>query len=821
MESVMTATKAAEAAHHRLGARHIKKVAVLGSGVMGSRIACHFANIGLQVVLLDIVPRDLTPAEQVKGLTLQHPQVRNRIVNDALQFALKSNPSPIYLKEFAARITTGNFDDNLHLIKDCDWVIEAVVERLDIKQSLFERVEKYRKPGTLITSNTSGIPIGLLAEGRSPDFQRHFCGTHFFNPPRYLKLLEVIPSEHTDPQIVDFFMHYGDLFLGKTTVLCKDTPAFIANRIGVFSIMAIFHVMQEMGLSVEEVDALTGPLTGRPSSATFRTCDVVGIDTLVKVAQGVHDNCPDDESRSLFAIPDYVQKMTANGWYGDKTGQGFYKKVKGAGGKSEILALNLQTFEYNPSAKPRFASIGAAKPIDDLKKRLQTLHAHGDKGSEFLNKVGHLLFRYVSHRIPEITDSISTLDDAVRAGFGWELGPYEYWDVLGVEKTVKAMEAAGNPPAQWVYAMLQSGATTFYRSQAGKRLAYNPATQQYEPIPGADAYIKLDNYRTQKPVWKNNDATLHDIGDGVLCLEFHTKMNAIGSGILQGINTAIDIAERNGWKGLVIGNDNPQAFSAGANLAMILMLAIEQEYDELDFAIRAFQKATHRIRYSSIPVVAAPKGLALGGGCEVCLHADKVVCAAETYIGLVEVGAGVVPAGGGIKEFALRASDSYFEGDVQIPTLQKYLMNIATAKVATSAYEAFEAGILRKNKDVVVVNTDRVIAEAKKAVLEMHQEGYTQPVPRTDVWALGRSALGTFYSGISAMRFGGYISEHDELIAKKVAYAICGADLSAPTQVSEQYLLDLERQAFLELMTQRKSLERVQSILNTGKPLRN
>lgn len=820
MEAIITAPGQAKTALN-LGGRHIKKVAVLGSGVMGSRIACHFANIGLQVVLLDIVPRELTSAEQAKGLSMQHQQVRNRIVNDALQFALKSNPSPIYLKDFASRITTGNFDDHLHLIKDCDWVIEAVVERLDIKQSLFEKVEQFRKPGTLITSNTSGIPIGLLAEGRSDDFKHNFCGTHFFNPPRYLKLLEVIPSEHTDPDVVDFFMHYGDLFLGKTTVLCKDTPAFIANRIGVFSIMAIFHVMQEMGMTVEEVDALTGPLTGRPSSATFRTCDVVGIDTLVKVAQGVYDNCPDDESRNLFNIPGYVQKMTANGWFGDKTGQGFYKKVKGARGKSEILALDLNTFEYQPASKPKFVSIGAAKPIDDLKKRLQTLHAHGDKGSEFLNKIGHLLFRYVSHRIPEITESVSTLDDAVRAGFGWELGPFEYWDVLGVEKTLNAMQAAGIAPAQWVVDMLQNGCTTFYRSEAGKRLAYNPATQQYEPIPGADAYIKLDNYRNQKPVWKNSDVTLHDIGDGVLCLEFHTKMNAIGSGILQGINTAIDIAERDGWKGLVIGNDSTQAFSAGANLAMILMLAIEQEYDELDFAIRAFQNATHRIRYSSIPVVAAPKGLALGGGCEVCLHADKVVCAAETYIGLVEVGAGVVPAGGGLKEFALRASDSYFEGDVQIPTLQKYLMNIATAKVATSAHDAFEAGIFRKNKDMIVVNADRVIAEAKKAVLELHAEGYTQPLPRTDIWALGRTALGSFYSGISAMRFGGYISEHDELIAKKVAYAICGGDLSAPTQVSEQYFLDLERQAFLELMTERKSLERVQSILNTGKPLRN
>lgn len=787
---------------------------------MGSRIALHCANIGLQVVLLDIVPREPNATETALGLTLTNKQVRNRIVNEALQFALQSNPSAVYNKSFAQRITTGNFEDDLQLLKECDWIIEAVIERLDIKQSIYEKIETVRKPGTLITSNTSGIPIRILAEGRSADFKQHFCGTHFFNPPRYLQLLEIIPTPDTHPQVTDFLMQYGDQFLGKTTVLCKDTPAFIANRIGVFSIMAIFHLMQQVGLTIEEVDALTGPISGRPKSATFRTCDVVGIDTLVKVAQGVYDNCPNDESRHLFAIPNYVNTLVEKGWIGDKGGQGFYKKMRTDDGKTEILALDLDTLNYRPQNKPNFASLTAAKTTDDLKKRLKILHSGTDKGSEFLNKLSAQLFQYVSNRIPEIANDLYQVDDAMRTGFGWQLGPFEYWDVLGVEKVVAQMTASGVQVAEWVRIMIASGKTQFYTTENGLRKAYNPATQTYEPIPGGQTFIILDNYRTQKPVWGNAGTTLHDIGDGVLCLEFHTKMNAMGDEVLAGIQKSIEIAETEGWRGLVIGN-NGENFSAGANLALMLMLAIEQEYDELDFAVRMFQRTTMRARYSQIPVVVAPHGLTLGGSCELTMHADSAVASAETYIGLVEVGVGILPAGGGTKELALRASDAYYEGDIQIPRLQQSLMNIATAKVATSAHEAFDLGILLNNRDHVVVNPRRVIAQAKQKVLSLASAGYSQPQPRTDIKVLGRSALGTFYSGIAALRFAGHASEHDELIAQKVAHVLCGGDLSMPTNVTEQYLLDLEREAFLHLISTRKTMQRIEHMLKTGKPLRN
>ena len=794
--------------------RKIKSVAVLGSGIMGSRLACHFANIGVKVYLLDIVPRDLSEDEKDK------PEARNRIVNAALKTALKSNPSPVYNKQVAKRITTGNFEDNMDWLSKVDWVLEAVIENLKIKKTVFDQVEQHRKPGSLVTSNTSGIPIHMMLGGRSEDFQAHFAGSHFFNPPRYLRLLEIIPTAKTHPEVVDFLMHYGDLFLGKETVLCKDTPAFIANRIGVFSIMAIFHLMEEMGLTIEEIDAVTGPVSGRPISATFRTSDLVGIDTLVKVAQGVGQNCPNDEAKDLFEIPDFLQKFVDNNWLGDKTGQGFYKKSMDENGKRVIEALNLKTFEYEPKTKPRFESVGAARKEDNVRKRVKILSKGSDKAAKFMQKLNLKVAAYTSMRIPEIADHLYQIDDAMRAGFGWELGPFETWETIGVERMLNLMDTEGFEPASWVKEMVDAGITNFYKSEGGNRYYYDISSKAYKLIPGRESLIVLDDYRSNDLVWGNKGASLHDIGDGVLCLEFHTKMNAIGSEILQGINKSIDIAESQGWKGLVIGNDATN-FSAGANLAMMLMLAIEQEYDELNIAINYFQKTVMRLRYSGIPVVLAPHGLTLGGGCEMSLHADSTIAAAETYIGLVEFGAGLIPGGGGTKEFVVRTSDSFYTGDPQLPTLQERFTTIATAKVATSGYEAFDIGVLHTDKDDVVINQSRQIADAKAKVLDMYADGYSMPVQRDDIKVLGRTALGTLYAGIEAFGISGFASEHDQKIARKLAFVMAGGDLSQPTQVSEQYLLDLEREAFLSLLGERKTLERIQHILKTGKPLRN
>jgi 3-hydroxyacyl-CoA dehydrogenase len=789
--------------------RIIKKVAVLGSGVMGSRIACHFANIGVEVVLLDIVPKDAAADKKS----------RNKIVNDALDFALKSNPSPIYRKSYAKRITTGNFEDDMKNIATCDWIIEVVIERLDIKKIVFENVEKFRKPGTLITSNTSGIPIHLMNEGRSEDFQKHFCGTHFFNPPRYLRLLEIIPTPKTSPEVVDFLMHYGELFLGKTTVLCKDTPAFIANRIGVFGIMSLFHLVEKMGLTIEEVDKLTGPVLGRPKSATFRTCDVVGLDTLVHVANGVAATCPNDEAIESFKIPGYVAKMVENKWLGSKTEQGFFKKAKGTDGKSEIHALDIQTLEYKPAQKIKFATLEMTKTIDNVRDRMKVLLSGKDKAGDFYRASFYGLFSYVSNRIPEITDEVYKIDSAMNAGFAWELGPFEAWDSLGVAETVKAMEAAGKKPAQWIYDMLASGASTFYKVEDGAKKYYDIPSKSYKVIPGTEAFISLDNIRASKTIWKNSGTTITDIGDGIINLEFHTKMNSIGGEVIEGINKAIDLAEKS-YRGLVISNEGAN-FSAGANVGMIFMMAVEQEYDELNMAIKAFQNAMMRIRYSSIPVVVAPHNMALGGACEMSLHADRVVAHAETYMGLVEFGVGLIPGGGGSKEFAVRLADDLQEGDVELNNYRDRFLTIGQAKVSTSAAEAFDLGYLRKGKDVIVVSRPRLLAEAKANCIELAEAGYTQPAPRKDIRVLGKQALGLAYLGANTMKSGNYISQHDEKISQKLAYVLAGGDLSSPTMVSEQYLLDLEREAFLSLCTEKKTLERIQSIITGGKILRN
>lgn len=799
--------------------KHIKKVAVIGSGIMGSGIAAHFANIGVQVLLLDIVPRELNEKEKARGLSLDDRSVRNRIVNDALAAAIKSKPAPLYHQKFAQRITTGNLEDDLHKISEVDWIIEVVVERLDIKKQVFERVEKHRKPGTLITSNTSGIPIAFMSEGRSQDFQEHFCGTHFFNPPRYLKLFEIIPGPKTKPEILNFLNTYGELYLGKTSVVAKDTPAFIGNRIGIFSIQSLFHMVKDMGLTVEEVDKLTGPVIGRPKSATFRTVDVVGLDTLVHVANGIYENCPNDERHEIFKLPGFIQTMVENKWLGSKTKQGFYKKVTGDKGHSEILSLDLETMDYRAKKRASFSTLEQTKTIDKVIDRFPILVNGKDKAGEFYRKSFGALFAYVTHRIPEIADELYKIDDAMKAGFGWEHGPFQIWDAIGLERGLELIAEQGLDVAAWVKEMKDNGIASFYTIVDGATHYYDITAGKHLKVPGQDAFIILDNIRESSAVFQNSGVVVQDLGDGILNVEFQSKMNTIGADVLVGINKAIDLAEKD-FRGLVVGNQAAN-FSVGANIAMIFMMAVEQEYDEMNAAVKMFQDTTMRMRYSAIPTVAAPHGMCLGGGCEITLHADKVVAAAETYIGLVEFGVGVIPGGGGSKEMALRASDTFRKNDVELNVLQEYFLTIGMAKVSTSAYEAFDTGILQKGKDVIVVNKDRQIGMAKAYAMVLAENGYTQPAPRNDVKVLGKQALGMFLVGTDSMEAGHYISEHDKKIANKLAYVMAGGDLSEASMVSEQYLLDLEREAFLSLCTERKTLERIQHMLKTGKPLRN
>ena len=797
--------------------RTIRKVAVLGSGIMGSRIACHFANIGTDVLLLDIAPKELTEEEKKKGLTLDHPVVKNRIVQSSFDATLKANPAPLFSKKFASRVKAGNFTDDMARIRNYDWIIEVVVENLDIKKKIYEEVEKYRTPGTLITSNTSGIPIHLMAEGRSEDFQKNFCGTHFFNPPRYLKLLEIIPTTKTDPAVVNFLMHYGDLFLGKTTVLCKDTPAFIGNRIGIFGLLKVIDSMRKFDLNVDEVDRLTGPVIGRPKSATFRTSDVVGLDTLVKVSNNLYAGLVKDEGREMFKLPDIVNKLEQNKWLGDKTGQGFYKKTKTAKGETEILTLDLKTLEYKPKTRVKFPSLDAAKALDTLRDRIKLLLTAKDKAGDFYRDAFFGLFQYVTNRIPEISDELFRIDDAVCGGFGWELGPFETWDAVGVEKSIPLMEAAGYKPAAWVYDMLASGNKSFYKVEAGQKKYYDIPTKSYRSISGRENFIILGN-KSENVVWKNPGSAIYDLGDGVLDFSWHTKSYTLGSEVIEGLNKAIDLAEKD-YRGLVVGHQGAD-FSLGANLGLVFMYAIEQEYDEIDFMIKHFQNTVMRIRYSGVPVVVCPQSRTLGGGCEMTMHADIAQAAAETYIGLVEVGVGLIPGGGGTKEFTKRVSESLEEGDVELNALQNAFMTIATARVATSAEEAREIGILKK-LDRVSMNKDRQIKDAKEAVIELADAGYTMPIQAKNIKVQGRAGQALFLAGLQGMLMGRYISEHDAKVAKWIANVMCGGDLTSPQEVSEQYLLDLEREAFLSLTGEKKTLERIQAILTGGKPLRN
>ena len=799
--------------------RRINKVAVIGSGIMGSGIACHFANIGVEVLLLDIVPKELTDKEKAKNLTLDDKSVRNRIANEHLQNSIKSKPAPLYHKDFASRIKTGNTEDDIAKVNEVDWIIEVVVERLDIKKQVFENLDKHRKEGTLITSNTSGIPIHLMSEGRSEDFQKHFCGTHFFNPARYLELFEIIPGPKTDQNILDFLYDFGERFLGKTAVVAKDTPAFIGNRIGIFSIMSLFHTVKDMNMTVEEVDKLTGPVIGRPKSATFRTVDVVGLDTLVHVANGLYENCPDDERHELFKLPDFIDTMMEKKWLGSKTGQGFYKKIKNDDGSSKILTLDLDKMDYRDGKKASFSTLEKTKSIDRVEDRFEVLVNGDDKAGKFYRKNFGDLFAYVQNRIPEITDALYKIDDAMRAGFGWANGPFQIWDALGVKKGIELIKEQGHEVADWVNELSQSGKDSFYEIKDGNTYYYDIPKKEYVKKPGQDGFIILDNIRKSAEVFKNSGVVIEDLGDGILNVDFQSKMNSVGGDVLAGINKAIDLAEKE-HAGVVIGNTGKN-FSVGANVGMIFMMAVEQEYDELNQAVKYFQDTCMRIRYSSIPVIVAPHDMTLGGGCEMTLHADRVVAAAESYIGLVEFGVGLIPGGGGSKEMTVRASETYHKDDVELNRLREYFLAIGMAKVSTSAYEAYDTGILKKGKDIVVVNKARQIAAAKEVAKFMAEQGYTKPIERTDVKVLGKQALGAFYVGTDQMNAGHYISDHDKKIANKLAYVMAGGDLSEASYVSEHYLLNLEREAFLSLCGERKTLERLEHMIKKNKPLRN
>ena len=796
----------------------LKKVAVLGSGVMGSGIACHLANIGLEVLMLDIIPRDL------EGDKLKDPTLRNSIVDSALQNSIRSKPAPLYHKSFASRISTGNFEDDFEKISDADWIIEVVVERLDIKQQIFEKVDHNRKNNSLVTSNTSSIPMHLLSEGRSDNFKAHFCGTHFFNPPRYLRLLEVIPTSDTLKSVINFFMEFGKVNLGKETVLCKDTPAFIGNRIGVMSATEMTILTKKNSFTVEEVDLLTGSLIGRPPTATFRLQDLVGLDTGDNVSRFVMDNVENDtyiNKIKKLPEPKFMRFLLDNKFLGNKSGKGFYEKTKkkDANGKTVINVLNLETLEYKPAVKPRMEIVKTAKGMELLDKRLQFLVDGDSKEHQFFKDYFGALFAYSAARVPEISDQYFPLDDAMRTGYVWEYGPFEYWDLIGFEKGIALVEALGESLPKWVHDLKATGVESFYKYENGKKQYFNIQTKKFEVLPGKEAFIVLDSYRAQTPIIKNSECTVHDIGDGVLCLEFTSKSNSIGEGIGRGIDEAIRLAEDGDWKGIVIGN-NAKQFSVGANLMNVGMMAMQKQFDPLDKMVNDFQQINMRIRTSKIPLVVATQGYVFGGGCEIAMHCDAGVYAAESYIGLVEVGVGLLPGGGGTKEFAVRASDDFFEGDVQSPTLINYFKTIATAAVSTSAYQAFDLNYLKEGRDIVSVNTPMNIGKAKDKVLLL-AKNYIAPSVREDIEVLGRGGMSVLYSAINEFRLGEYMSDYDVEIARKIAYVICGGDLTSSQKVSEQYLLDIERENFMSLLGNQKTLDRIQYLLMNNKPLRN
>lgn len=800
--------------------RKIRKAAVLGSGVMGAGIAAHLANVGIPTYLLDIVPRELTAAESQKGLTLADPAVRNRIAQAGKERLLKEKPAPLYDKANLDLITVGNLEDHLGWLADVDWIIEVVVENLEIKQKVFAQIEEHRKPGTIVSSNTSGVSINEMCAGRSDEFRAHFLGTHFFNPPRYLKLLEIIPGNDTDPAIVEFMMNFGEFVLGKGTVLCKDTPNFIANRIGTYGLQVSIQEMLRLGLGVDEVDALTGPVIGRPKSATFRTLDVVGLDTYVHVANNVKNKSQDAEEKAVFEIPAFVLKMVENRWLGQKTGQGFFKQEKTERGK-EILALDTETLEYRPRSKAKFASLEAAKTAKTLPEKMKALVYGKDKGSEFVWSVFKKVLLYSAQKAHEIADDIVAVDQAMKWGFGWEMGPFETWDAIGVEKSVARMKEEGETIPALVEELLASGKTSFYQKNEGRVYAF-AIGGKYKEVEEKKEKINLAALKEQgKLIKKNAGAALIDLGDDVACLEFTSPHNALGPDVLQMANFAAEEVKRN-YRGLVIGNQGKN-FCVGMNLAMALMEAQDDNYFELEMLVKNFHKASEAFRTANRPVVAAPHGMTLGGGVEVCFMADRVQASAETYLGLVEVGVGLLPGGGGTKEMLFRAMENVPEGGTvpvdPFPFVARAFETIAMAKVSTSGKEAINLGYLRPT-DRISVNPDHLLYDAKQLVLQMDREGFTMRKPRK-IRVIGETGYASLRQNIYAMKMGGLISEHDELIASKIAYVMSGGNLPAGTEVSEQYILGLELKAFLDLIKTQKTQQRMQHMLTKGKPLRN
>ena len=796
----------------------LKKVTVLGSGIMGSGIACHLANVGMEVVMLDIVTPDLN--DEKSKSTVE----RNKLVNSALQKTIKSKPAPLYHKSFASRIKTGNFEDDFQKIAESDWIIEVVVENLKIKKQIFEKVDKYRKKGSLVSSNTSSIPINLLAQDRSDDFKKSFCGTHFFNPARYLRLLEIIPTNDTLQAVTDFFMEFGKVTLGKQTVLCKDTPAFIGNRIGVMSATEMTLLTEKYNFGIEEVDAMTGSLIGRPSTATFRLQDLVGLDTGDNVSRFVAENVKNDNYIDRLKDrpePKFMKFLLKNKFLGNKTGKGFYEKTskRDKNGKSIINALNIKTLKYEPAIRPKIDFIKAAKGIGLMNKRLQYIVEGDTIYSQFFAEYFGQLFSYAAARVPEISDQYFPIDDAMRTGYFWDFGPFEYWDLIGFELGITLIEKVGAEVPQWITKMAASGKKHFYKFEDGKKKYYNISSNDYVVIPGMESFLILDSFRSQTPLIKNSESVVHDIGDGVLCFEFTGKSNSIGQGVGKALIETLKIAEEENWKGIVIGN-NAKQFSVGANLMEIGMVAMQKEFDQLERFVDNFQQINMKIRTSKIPIVVATQGYVFGGGCEIAMHCDGGIYASESYIGLVEVGVGLLPGGGGTKEFALRASDDFFDGDVQSPTLINYFKSIATAAVSTSAYEAFDLNYLKKGRDEVCINTNLNIGLAKEKVLEL-AKNYIPPSARDDIQVLGRAGMGVLYSAINEFRMGEYMSDYDVEIARKIAYVLCGGDLTSSQQVSEQYLLDIEREGFMSLLGNQKTLDRIQYLLMNNKPLRN